>query len=291
VTTAVLGEAVVRRAPLGLRFWDVAAGTPFLGSLDVAVRDELASGALGRRRRALVGRSGVHAVLDLPDDGRTAAALTSGTVPDRRARVEVEDPARRYLPFSVGVGLPTWQLAGTDCTDGSFSAPLGRPVAPAAFVPLFSAASRTLPPGRAVVRAHLRLAGDAAGADGPPARWSLVTVSAEAGPVACGLSGDDGQVVVVLPWPELSAGTPGSGGDLGSGLAEPVPLGRQIWSLDVGVHTDPVLAARLAPPDLCAVLDQPPAAVLQLSTHDLVYGREATLRSPGRSSVVVVPNA
>jgi hypothetical protein len=57
------------------------------------------------------------------------------------------------------------------------------------------------------------------------------------------------------------------------------------------VHAEPGPAVAPGPPDLCAVLDQPLAALPGLVAPVLRYGRETVVRSPGRSVVVVVPNA
>jgi hypothetical protein len=289
VTAAVGVERVVMRAPLGLRFWDLAAGVPFLGALEVDVRSELPSGRLGRPRRASLTRSGVHVVHDRapaqteePDAGPD---IGPDATPERFCRVDVGDPEARFQPLRLRAGLPTWQLAAVECGPASTPLPLPVDLVPGPFVPLFPSPARPVPAARVVVRAELRTEPRPDDPAGRPIRWALVAVRPEGGPTAFGLSGVDGQVAVVLPWPEPPAA------DLGSPAAAELPLIRQFWGLELTVHSDEELAAAQEPPDLCAVLDQLPAALPGLAAPVLRYGRETVVRSPDRSTVTVVPNA
>src|SRR5262249_9102497 len=104
-------------------------------------------------------------------------------------------------------------------------------------VPLFSAPSRAVPPGLAVVRAELREL-----ATEQPAAWAFVEAQYSSGGstrTACGLSDDQGRVVLMFPDPERQrrslGGSPPTNGVNG--------LTQQSWELDMLFFYQPLSAS------------------------------------------------
>jgi hypothetical protein len=148
-----------------------------------------------------------------------------------------------------------------------------------AYVPVFSTATRPVPPAMAVVRADLRDA-----VDGGPVAWALVEVAAGGVTLGQGVSGPSGAVVIVFPYPEPPR------------LAVPSlpnPSETPAWDVELRVFhaADTAAAAR---PDLCAVLAQPPARLLSRTTPveelgplTLTLGEALIARSADSSTVAV----
>jgi hypothetical protein len=138
----------------------------------------------------------------------------------RLFQVEVTDSAGRYLPCTFVVQAPAEGLVNFD----NNASP---PCTAAGAVPLFSAPSRAVPSGLAVVRAELHELGS-----GESAAWALVEAqysSAGSTRTACGLTDDQGRVVLMFPYPEgqrrALGGSPPNNGVNG--------LTQQSWSVDL----------------------------------------------------------
>lgn len=198
-------ETVMRHAPFGLRLWDIAAATHLVDRLEI---DVVERSRATKRARAFVNRSGIYCALDVPglrdfelgasDD---AAAWNAALRP---YRVEVRDPAGRFLPFAFDADLPArglfnWLAPGTSPPQ-PWASPTEHGSPPSAMVervPLFSSPSRPVPEPLAAVRAQLREFGMER-----PAAWCLLTVSIDAVVRGIGLADQEGRVAVLFPYPE-----------------------------------------------------------------------------------------
>jgi hypothetical protein len=301
-TVVVLLERVVRFAPFGVWFWDVAAQRPVRAGLEVVHRPRGGGVAV----RAVANPSGVYVLSGLPGlAGVELGPEPHGSPPaGGRYHLEVTDPEGRYLPVAVDADLP---LLGPGLFDpGCLPAahpPWGPPAAsppapPLPRVPLLPAPSRPVPAGMAVLRAQLELApASPPGPGGAPAAWALLEVSFEGRLLGVGAADGNGLATVVFPYPEppaLDLSPPGPGSS---------PLADQTWPLQLaarfsggpGPATDPP-TARTAIPDLCALLDQAPATPLAdgtgapLTTVLLRYGRELVARTPPGSTLLLTPS-
>lgn len=195
-----LMERVWRTAALGVRFHDTAVPGAPVGGLVVEVFPRANPRA---RTVAHANRSGVyvaHAVAGLRDfefgDPRPHAAWTAALRP---YRVEVTDPAGRFLPLAFDADLPARGLFTGPAVWLSPPEPASPPGpgAPLDGIPLFSAPGRPVPDPLAVVYAQLRERGT-----GREAAWSLLGVSIGGRSRGIGLADRHGRVAVVFPYPE-----------------------------------------------------------------------------------------
>jgi hypothetical protein len=276
-------EILTRTAPLGVRPWDAVTGR--------AVTDGLRLNEVRHGVVATPNRSGVFVFHDLPalhasaygtgDDGFWAAPPASA-----RFLLELVDGERRFLAFRFDADAPARGIFREHC-----ALAFSPPAVDVPGLPLFSAPSRPVPPGSAAVRADLwDVELDA------PAAWAVLEVTPAGAPTARGIADEQGRVVVMLAYPEPhwsgSSPPPGS-----SALAD------QTWSLQLAVRYDPAGASPPLPdpvsgiaPDLCTVLGQRAATLLEdlspatpLTGAVLAFGRQLTLRTPGRSVLLVSP--
>lgn len=274
-------EAVTRTALLGVRFWDRVTGHAVADDIEVT------DSASGRRLRR--NRSGVFVLHDYP--GLRASAFGAGeddfwASPPAGAELTltVNDRSGRFLPLRFTADVPARGLFVEDC---------GIPGSPPDFsvvgVPLFSASARMAPAGVAAVRAELH-----DGVADEPAAWAVLEISAPGTPVYRGVADARGSVVVLFPYPEPpwhgSSPPPGSRA-----------LSDQVWTVDVAVRyspatTSPPPGLPSQPPDLCAVLRQSSATLLEtaspaapLGAQTLEFGRELVLRTAGHSHLLVLP--
>lgn len=181
-------------------------------------------------------------------------------LPSPSVIVDIRDAARRFVPTSFTVGTPVTGLFELNCSPGEL---------PPAALPLYSAANRAVLPGMAVIRAQLQLAASRA-----PAAWAVLEVG-----IAHSIADENGHVLLQMPCPEPVGppiGSPGS--------ASGPPLTAQSWNVQVRVRYGG-LGIGSTPPDVCAVLNQPPTSVASSppSAWRLEYGSELVLRSLGPS--------
>jgi hypothetical protein len=264
-------ERIARTALLGVRPWDAATSR--------AVTDGLTLTDVRHGVRAVANRSGVFAFHDL--SGLRASSFGAGdegfwASPPAQARIVLEliDERRRYLDFRFDADAPARGLFRESCGGAS------PPELDVPGVPLFSAPSRIVPGGLAGVRADLwDLHADA------PAAWAVLDVTAAPGATAHGVADERGSVLVLLPYPEPPWQT-------GSPPATAVALSDQTWTVGLAVRYAPgaIGLETDAPPDLCAVLQQPPATALSalspavpLTSATLTFGQPLSLATPGHS--------
>ncbi len=190
-------------SPLGIRFRDSLTGSFVDDGLSVTAYPE------GDPLNETIGfpnRKGVFVFRDLPglpeivrqtpapdpSEHPTAdEAFWAENADSRRMVVEVEDLRKRFHPFSLMVTVPCKGLFrwAFDAVDS--------PPSLETWVPLLSTASRVAPAGTAVIRAELLDA-----VTGSPAAWVLVEAIIGGSVKSRGLSGTDGQLVLMLPYPE-----------------------------------------------------------------------------------------
>ncbi|HYJ03855.1 MAG TPA: hypothetical protein VEX43_01895 [Chthoniobacterales bacterium] len=272
-------ERVSLTCALGLRFFDVATGL-FVGADGTIGRESLGLNAvawpIGAPHQKTVGvvtPSGIIAFHGLPGlrEFENSGEADPWASPHRTRdfQVEVIDRMGRFLPCTFAVSAPEKGLA-LFAEDGS------PPWIEAGAVPLFSAPSRTLPPGLAIVRMELRDLGT-----GREAAWAIVEVnylSRGSRRTARGLADDKGRVLLLFAYPEgqrraFNHSPPGNSPG----------LSQQEWTLEFAVSHEavehPEAAAdygrRLAQLPAIATRGGSPAEFLNEET--LRFGQELNL--------------
>jgi hypothetical protein len=269
-------DRVTRVTPLGIRFWDPVAARIVADGLTVCV---YAKDAPERRELAMANRIGTFVLPHLP--GMRDRAIETGegdaafwqTVRRRAFVIEVRDAHGWFQPFTIEQPLPARGLA----------TPPGLPFAspPIDAVPMFSAPSRPVPDGMAVLRADLsaHLSGRA---EPIPASWAVLEVRAAGQPPAYGVADRNGRIAVVFPYPEPLT-TPARAG------SPPFAPGQSLWDLEwpieVAAFYDAVSPAP-GVPDLSRTLAQRPAmlwsdpsATRPLPRQALRFGQELIVRN------------
>jgi hypothetical protein len=250
-------ESVRRRAPLGLRFLDLARGVSVNDGLVVTARPLGASGPRQQAFRSPV--SGIYGFSTLPplgpstaDEqpaGRTDTAQTAGEDltstqqlhdwlradegPAAQANycISVRDQRERFLPLALLMSLPREQLVE---------------------VPLFSAPARPSPVGAASVRGEVALHGFS---PLQPASWSLVIATLN-GKKYVGVTDARGMFTLFVP--SISALPPLSGSP---------PRGNEgidqlTWPLTIEVlYQAKQSTSPLEPPDILSILEQSNARI------------------------------
>jgi hypothetical protein len=205
VTDVLVRETVTRNAALGIRFWDTAEATALVDGLDVEL---FAPANPAKRRRCVPNRSAVyvaHAVPGLHDYEYGFEGAPGASPPQAlRRRIEMTDPAGRFLPIAFDADLPHRGIF-------SFAAPWlsppqavtlpteagSPPLALVERIPLFSAPARPVPDPLGVAYAQLR-----DDATRKPVAWCLLGVTIDGVMRGLGLSDIEGRVAVMFPFPE-----------------------------------------------------------------------------------------
>lgn len=273
-------ETVNRHAVLGIRFWDLATGNTVVDGLAV----EVFARARPQVRAALrSNRSGVYVAHQVPGlrsfEFSDLAPDDLWQTPPAPYRVELTDPAGRFLPSGFDVDLPLrglfepllpWLSPPQTVSLPMAVAPgFGSPPERSSVVPLFSAPSRPLPEPLGVVHAQLRWRGS-----GAAAPWALLALSLDGKPRGLGLSDADGRVGVFFGYPEPPRRLL---------LSPPEQHDDFMWTVGLNGFGDAGLPADIAP-DLARVLGQldqprtlpPPAPALRLR-----YREPLVARTPG----------
>lgn len=297
VQATSMQEKMILTAPLGLRFWDAASASMLIEGLSVTV---YAQNQPQQCVKAYMTPHGVYALRDLPGMraikyGQGGADFQNNSEVTPAAKpfiVEVVDtwPEARFLPFSFSLLLPNkgiyrWEVeADTLATDSRKEAP----------IPLYSAPTRSVPGGMAVLRVELQEA-----TTGKAAAWAVLEaqlpVPTGSPPVTVrGLADWQGRVALVFPYPMPVKDTPTS---------PDIPLSQQEWQLPLQARYVPSQAVRLssagsALPDLREVLKQPAASLWNnfasrqpFSSALLQFGREAVAHSQDLSVLLITAAA
>jgi hypothetical protein len=271
-------EVITRVTPLGISFRDVASGRTVRDGLAVSV-----GGVTG-----IPNPSNVFVFYGLPGlrasqqgDGEPPFWLSPPAI--RTYPAQVVDLTGSHQWFSFTVEAPHRGLFELPCTlDSPPTSPPSSPPEPAGAgpaVPLFPTVARAVPPGMAAVRAEIHEA-----ATGTAAAFAVLEVdTGPGGPSGRGFADENGRVLVILAYPRPPSGL---------GIT-PRSIERALWTLNVSVRYSP--GAVTGPfPDICTVLDQPPAVPLAargpdvpLITGQLAFGQDLILETAGQNVLLV----
>lgn len=269
-------ERVVRPAPIGIRFRDVATG----GFVREGLRVTVTSVRNPARRATLeVNGKAVWYAHRFPGFSDEALSAPDWETLQQPCLVEVDDPSGRFLPLRIVLDLPHRGLVdwpGWGDLPQDLLAPLANDESPPAILPdalpLFSSAGRMAPAPLAEVRCQLLRD------DGGPAAWALLTVS-HAGTVrAIGQADAEGRAVLFFAYPERPRP---------SLATSPPAITDFRWSIELTAYWNGLDPAR--PPEfaeLMAQLDHPRtlfASTLSppepLPSQLLSFGRSLVLRT------------
>lgn len=288
MSTVRILDRVIRPAPIGLRFRDVATGLPVREGLKVTVMSLLNP---LRTRQLDVNGSGVwyaHRFPGLSDEALSDPANWPSLV--QPYRISVEDPTARFLPLVLDMDLPTRGLANwpgwatlpqallAPLVDGAGESPPDMTVCRDA-LPLFSAPTRVSPAPLAEIRCQI-----ARSDTGAPVSWALVTASQGGTVRVLGQADAQGQVVMFFAYPERPRA---------SLATSPPAITDSRWSLDIAAYstalppvptfTD-IMNQINHPRDLFASTASPPVL---LPSQLLSFGRPLTLRTTGSSVLMM----
>lgn len=271
-------ERQTRVAPLGLRFHDAATGASVAGGLEVTV---YSAANPTRRVRAFPNRTGTFVLQHAPglrreiEHGEGDTDYWVSLPPRKTFVVEVLDAERRFQPFTFEVKLPARGIYAWELT----APPLSPPSLEDQSVPLYSAPTRALASGMAVIRMELWDAlADA------PAAWAFVEASMSAPPlVVRGFADEKGRLALIFPYPEpppLTQGSPPQSPPQGVGQS----FTQQSWTIHLAARY--VSRTAQALPDLRDTLTQASADLWAdsertqpLTEIALRYGRELVVAS------------
>jgi len=267
--TFVVFEQFSRTAPLGIRFWDVAAQVPVMGDLSVSARTPQ-----NRVLPLFANRKGIHVLQNVPglrpfESGDGSDEFWAGAPAPQPYRLEARDTEGYFHSFTFEADVPTRGVLSWVCAASPPLAPLNTPPG---YVPAYSTASRAVPSGLAALRADLY---DPEG--GNPAAWAMLEVALEGVVLGRGIADLRGCALVIFPYPEPIDAAPDSPINFG------VPLIEQTWNFSLRAYYAPIDPVPSVP-DLCAVLGQPAADLWRVwnsaadrqpfATVTLRYGRE-----------------
>lgn len=287
-------EEIVLTAPLGIRFRDEVSASTRIDSLSVIVYSQTQP---HYRTKAYMTPGGVYALHNVPgmqvfDNGwGDNNAPKSPAMISKPYIVEVVDTWQeaRFLPFCFSVQLPYQGLyrwegnMHTSSTDTRKEAP----------IPLYSAPTRSVAGGMAVLRAELQDA-----TTGKAASWAMLEaqlpVSASSPAVTVrGLADEQGRVALIFPFPMPVKVSP---------TAPDIPLEQQEWQIPLQARYMPLQTQRMllsgaAIPDLQAIVKQPVANLWEnfasrqaFSSAILQYGRESIAHSQNVSVLLITTN-
>lgn len=277
-------------APLGVCFHDTATGERVLDGLEVAAYPT--SAGVWKNKTALrPNRRGVYVLQKISgledfSNGSGDAEFWKNNPPSKSYIVEVSDIERRFQPFQFTIILPVKGIYEWE------NIPSSSPNRILKSIPLYSAPTRKVSGGMAVVRAQLKEIG------GVPAGFAVLEARFEGSLVARGIADRDGQIVLLFPSlapqsnPIVSPSTDSTR----------ITLAEQNWNLDLTIKYQPEIFQTSPPeitvggeeklPDLRLVLAQAEGTLWadggqteQFTTAVLQTGRELILRSREDSTI------
>ncbi len=276
--------------PLAVRFRDEATLSFYSDDLAVVTYP---LGTPELKTDGVVNRSGVFVFRNLPglrdvEHGSGDADFWAANPPQLDFGLEVRDNAGRFLSESLRIKLPQRHPLGLGFSSPIASPPVFQTGGDTAFLPLYSAASRPLPEGMAVLRTELWDADNE-----EPAAWARVEATAGEQRTVAGLADADGRVMLPLPYPKpvVALGSP-----LGSPPGTGGPITQQSWPVAFTVRYRRRTPAPGTPgvPDLADILTQPAVTAWQetsltnpWTSATLHYGRELVLASGGSSRLLI----
>ena len=271
-------ETIVRRAPLGLRFQDLARGLDVTDGLAVSAWPigSLPPGAAAERS-PLSGIYGFRTLDGLRDYEIGLRPASDWCVPADAGVpnfiVQVEDRRQRFLPQAMRLCLPREHVVT---------------------VPLFSAPGRAPLPGMAAVYGQVwQRVADA------PAPWPLVSVTTPEADTYVAIGDVRGAFLLFVPY---ASALPPLAGDPGHGSG---PIDQLTWPLTVTVACRPATQTAIpgaAAPDIGSLLAQagaqlyataggPAAATITRTLHfgqDLLLATDG-LAPPAQSRLLIDP--
>ncbi len=272
-------------APLGVCFHDTTTGERVADGLSISAYP-VNSGVWKNKTALRPNRFGVYALQKIKgseafSNGKGNDEFWNNNPPENSYVIEVSDIEQRFLSFRFSVELPVKGIYKWE------NVPVSSPNKILQSIPLYSAPTRKTSGGMSVVRAQLReIGGDV------PASNSVLEARFDGSLVARGISGDDGQIVLIFP----------SLAPQSAPLASPpaasrrVLLAEQQWNLDLTIKYQPNIFQTSPPethgsreeklPDLRLALAQAEGTLWaddrqteELETAVLQFGRELVLRS------------
>ncbi|MFL5653295.1 MAG: hypothetical protein ACJ8CB_03810 [Ktedonobacteraceae bacterium] len=279
-------ERLTLVAPFGVRFRDEVSGSIVGDGLTVTAYPPINP---ARRVQAFANPSGVYVLRNVPglrnfEHGAGDANFWNNLPPKRSFIIEVVDNARRFQSFRFTADLPVRGLFPWEC-----GATASSPPTTPAMVPLYSAPTRPVPAGMAVLRAQLWdpiAQVYAAGA--------VIEVQLLGRPPVRGFADALGRIVLIFPYPEptdfvldsLPSASP---------VGASVPLTQHTWSIELRAAYAPQQPVPFIP-DLCTTLMQSPAILWadkartqHLPPVTLHFGQELVVRSTDTAHNTALP--
>lgn len=272
-------EEISLVAPLGVRFWDVAAAAPAEPGLKITAFPKAVP---EWRSIAIENSRGTYTFTGLPglrrfENGAGDDAFWAANPPAIPFKLQVEDPQQRYLPFFFSVLLPVRGIFGI------LESPSSAALTPdPTWIPVFSSPSRST--GGPVAVIHAQLAELKNNAPGVAASWATVTAQFQGSPMVTGIADGNGLVSLFAAYPEPlnSSLTSPIGSPPGTGRTK---LTDQKWPVTISVFYTPSLDPK-RPPDLEVLLLQPAAIAWRDTSQSapagdftVQYGQDLVLRS------------
>lgn len=238
---------VVARMALGaLRFVDAVTGQSIADGLTVIAR------VRNKTISAVPSPRGVYIFHQLT--GLSMASFWDGvTEPKPLAyefNIEVRDTLRRFFPTAFKTSFPAWPEAIPICPD---IAALGKKV------PLYSAPWRLQRTDLALIRGTLLVLSNA-----KPAAWALLRVYRDADdpatalPLVEGVTGPDGEFMLMFPWPKADPSVLNGP----KGLRWTMRIQARYDLPDPHIPPDALPDGERLLPALCSILKQQPAKLL-----------------------------
>ncbi|MCB0105867.1 MAG: hypothetical protein KDE53_08155 [Caldilineaceae bacterium] len=277
-------EQVQTTTLLGIRFWDPAREAQITDGLTVTVTP--VATPYPSPVTAFRTASGIYAFQGIAGLRALEHGPATSTSPPftLRYQLQVTDAQQRFLPTVADIELPL-SYRGLYRPGATGSPPDEDDDAATRFY-LFSAPTRTPPPGLAVVRAQLydQLANG-------PAAFALLEVQTPLG-LWFGLSAANGSAAVILPYPTFTR-------SLENGSPPPL-VAQQQWPLTVRIYYEPAVQSfsnGQAVPDLGSIRRQQQAQSFATAegppaneqTGQLIFETETHLATAGLSHLLVAP--
>ena len=238
-------ERISRPAPLGIIFWDVATSSAVGDGLSVTIaRPDQPDSS----QPLFVNRNGVWLASMLPGLSRADVAAGDFTALQRTYRITAVDKLDRFLPLQLDAKFPSrglYHWPKWASLPKKPLAPLGKSEAGVVSpkrIPLFSAAARSAPPGRAEVRCEL-----VDSVTDKPAAWALVTAKHGTIVRAIGLSDRKGRLALFFDYPERPPATLATA---------PAAITDYQWKLELKCFYEAPPGPVPELPDLATVMDQ-----------------------------------
>lgn len=273
-------------SPLGVRFRDEATGAIVCDGLNVMAYPKRIPEL---KVQAVANSLGVYLFRNVPglrdfEHGTGNTDFWQKSQPKNDFFIEVVDTERRFQSFRFPVKLPRHGIFSWQCGENPPSPPSVPEI-----VPLYSATTRPVPDGMAVIRAQL---------------WNPVAQTYAAGavlealvpkrPPVRGFTDTSGRVALLFPYPEPVEFLFGS-----RSPTSPVePLSKQSWSVQLQAAYEPQ-DPKQPIPNLCTILMQRPAHLWEDEAHTkpfqgekLHFGQELVVRSTdSKESVLFITPA